>query len=197
MTVSAVPNSGEASGRDDRGPVQGCRRHRARWDGGGVPGDRCGVGPRGGCQGHAAHPQHGCRGERFLREARASARLRHPHVVAASDFGEYGAAYYLAMDLVRGRTEGEELRRLGPLPAARAEHMIRQAAARLAAAHAEGIVHRDIKPDNLCLCPRVCAVPAPHRSSPRVLRRSCFSTSSANRHHRRSFGRNCPVSSRR
>ena len=90
-------------------------------------------------------------GERFLREARASARLRHPHVVAAYDFGQYGAAYYLAMELVRGRTVGEELRRLGPLPAARAEHMIRQAAAGLAAAHAESIVHRDIKPDNLLL----------------------------------------------
>jgi len=55
------------------------------------------------------------------------------------------------MELVRGRTVGEELRRLGPLPAARAEHMVRQAAAGLAAAHVEGIVHRDIKPDNLLL----------------------------------------------
>jgi serine/threonine protein kinase len=45
----------------------------------------------------------------------------------------------------------EELRRLGPLPADRAERMVRQAAAGLAAAHAEGIVHRDIKPDNLLL----------------------------------------------
>ncbi|MEV5967014.1 protein kinase [Kribbella sp. NPDC051952] len=90
-------------------------------------------------------------GERFLREARAGARLRHPHVVAVYDFGEYGAARYLAMELVRGRTVGEELRRLGPLPAARAQDIIRQAAAGLAAAHAEGIVHRDIKPDNLLL----------------------------------------------
>ncbi|MGY4772526.1 serine/threonine-protein kinase [Kribbella sp. CWNU-51] len=89
--------------------------------------------------------------ERFVREARASARLRHPHVVAAYDFGQYGAAYYLAMELVLGRTVGEELRRLGPLPSDRAEHMVRQAAAGLAAAHAEGIVHRDIKPDNLLL----------------------------------------------
>ncbi|WP_329000027.1 protein kinase [Kribbella sp. NBC_00709] len=89
--------------------------------------------------------------ERFLREARATARLRHPHVVAAYDFGQYGSAYYLAMELVRGRTVGEELRRLGPLPAERAGQLVRQAAAGLAAAHAEGIVHRDIKPDNLLL----------------------------------------------
>jgi serine/threonine protein kinase len=90
-------------------------------------------------------------GERFLREARASARLDHPHVVAAYDFGRYGAAYFLAMELVRGRTVREELRQLGPLPADRAECLVRQAAAGLAAAHAQGIVHRDIKPENLLL----------------------------------------------
>ncbi|MGW6276996.1 serine/threonine-protein kinase [Kribbella sp. NPDC055071] len=89
--------------------------------------------------------------ERFLREARASARLRHPHVVAAYDFGRYGAACFLAMELVQGRTLGQELKRVGPLPADRAEQLIRQAAAGLAAAHAQGLVHRDIKPDNLLL----------------------------------------------
>jgi eukaryotic-like serine/threonine-protein kinase len=89
--------------------------------------------------------------ERFRREARASGRLRHPHVVAVYDFGEYGGAYYLAMELVHGRTVAAELKRNGPLPAGRAEQIVRQAAAGLAAAHAEGLVHRDIKPDNLLL----------------------------------------------
>lgn len=88
---------------------------------------------------------------RFLREARASARIRSPHVVAAYDFGAYGDGYYLAMELVSGRSVADELKRNGLFPAGRAAHVVRQAAAGLAAAHAQGIVHRDIKASNLLL----------------------------------------------
>ena len=89
--------------------------------------------------------------ERFQREARAAAALNDPHVVAAFDFGSHGDGFYLAMELVEGRTVSQELKRHGPLPADRAVGIIRQAAAGLAAAHRIGIVHRDIKPGNLLL----------------------------------------------
>ena len=89
--------------------------------------------------------------ERFLREARAAARIRDPHVVVAYDFGAHEDCSYLAMELVSGRTVGDELKRTGPFPAERAEYVVRQAAAGLAAAHRQGIVHRDVKPGNLLL----------------------------------------------
>jgi serine/threonine-protein kinase len=89
--------------------------------------------------------------ERFRREARAIARLSDPHVVTAYDFGEYADCFYLAMELVDGHTVGEVLRCSGPLDPDRAESIIRQAATGLAAAHRQGVVHRDIKPDNLLL----------------------------------------------
>ncbi|MEV0283186.1 MULTISPECIES: protein kinase [unclassified Kribbella] len=89
---------------------------------------------------------------RFLREARASARIRSPHVVTAYDFGAYGDdGFYLAMELVSGRSVADELKRNGLFPAGRARHVVRQAAAGLAAAHAQGVVHRDIKASNLLL----------------------------------------------
>ncbi|MFG1813477.1 serine/threonine-protein kinase [Kribbella sp. NPDC049174] len=89
--------------------------------------------------------------ERFRREARATARIRSPHVVAAYDFGEYGDGYYLAMELVTGCSVADELRRNGLFTAERAEDVVRQAAAGLAAVHRQGIVHRDIKASNLLL----------------------------------------------
>jgi serine/threonine protein kinase len=89
--------------------------------------------------------------ERFLREARAAARICDPHVVVSYDFGTHEGRSYLAMELVSGRTVGDELRRRGPFPAKLAEGIVRQAAAGLAAAHRQGVVHRDIKPGNLLL----------------------------------------------
>ncbi len=89
--------------------------------------------------------------ERFEREARAAAMLSDPHVVAAFDFGPHGDGYFIAMELVEGRTVSEELRRNGPLPAEQAVDIIRQAAAGVAAAHQLGLIHRDLKPGNLLL----------------------------------------------
>ncbi|WP_337796621.1 serine/threonine-protein kinase [Kribbella sandramycini] len=89
--------------------------------------------------------------ERFEREARAAARVRDPHVVSAYDFGRYGDAYYLVMELVSEQTLADVLREEGPLGAERALGLVRQAAAGVAAVHAHGIVHRDLKPGNLLL----------------------------------------------
>ncbi|QNE20785.1 protein kinase [Kribbella qitaiheensis] len=88
---------------------------------------------------------------RFHREARAAALLNDQHVVAAFDFGRHEDGYFLVMELVEGRSVAEELKTNGPLPGERALDIVRQAAAGLAAAHREDIVHRDIKPGNLLL----------------------------------------------
>jgi serine/threonine protein kinase len=89
--------------------------------------------------------------ERFHREARAAARLSDPHVVSVYDFGNHDDGFFLVMELVDGRTVAEELALQGPLPKERAIDIIEQAAAGLAAAHREDVVHRDVKPGNLLL----------------------------------------------
>ncbi|WBQ07942.1 serine/threonine-protein kinase [Kribbella sp. CA-293567] len=91
--------------------------------------------------------------ERFRREARAAARLNDPHVVAVYDFGQQGDQFFLVMELVEGRTVGAELAELGPLPMARAIDIVEQSAAGLAAAHRQGVIHRDVKPGNLLVAP--------------------------------------------
>lgn len=88
---------------------------------------------------------------RFLREARAAAQLKHPHIVQVYDAGEQGGQYYISMEYVNGRTLAAYLKEHGPLPEAKALQWLRQAAEGLAAAHKQGLVHRDIKPENLLL----------------------------------------------
>ncbi|MFD5066409.1 serine/threonine-protein kinase [Streptomyces sp. NPDC058369] len=88
---------------------------------------------------------------RFRLEAQTAARLSHPHLVAVFDFGAWEDRLFLVMELVEGRSLADLLlaqERLGPEQAA---HIAGQAAAGLAAAHRQGIVHRDIKPGNLML----------------------------------------------
>ncbi|MFI6674457.1 serine/threonine-protein kinase [Kribbella sp. NPDC050470] len=89
--------------------------------------------------------------ERFHREARAAARLNDPHVVSVYDFGNHDDGFFLVMELVEGGTVGDELTEHGPLAKDRAIDLIEQAAAGLAAAHREDVVHRDVKPGNLLL----------------------------------------------
>ncbi|MGH3325362.1 MAG: protein kinase domain-containing protein [Streptomyces sp.] len=89
--------------------------------------------------------------ERFRREAQTAARLNHPNLVAAYDFGEEDGRGYLVMELVPGRSLRDELAERGPLDVEKARHFAGQAAIGLAAAHAHGVVHRDIKPGNLLL----------------------------------------------
>lgn len=86
---------------------------------------------------------------RFRREARAVARLAHPHIVAVHDAGPVAGSQFLALEYVPGTDLNRLIRSHGPLPAALACVLVRQAALGLAHAHAHGFVHRDIKPANL------------------------------------------------
>ena len=87
--------------------------------------------------------------ERFMREARTAAGLSHPNIVGVYDVGEEGGIPYIVMECVEGRTLAELLAENGPLDPDRTVDLILQACAGLDHAHAAGLVHRDIKPQNL------------------------------------------------
>ncbi|WP_265562887.1 serine/threonine-protein kinase [Streptomyces hygroscopicus] len=88
---------------------------------------------------------------RFRLEAQTAGRLHHPHVVGVLDFGEHERRLFLVMELVEGDSLSQVLAEDGPLPVERVADIAAQAAAGLAVAHEQGIVHRDIKPGNLLL----------------------------------------------
>lgn len=98
---------------------------------------------------------------RFLREALAGSRLSHPHLVETLDAGEDGGTIFLALELCTGRTLAAALL-AGPLPLRTAATIARQLASALDAAHARGVVHRDVKPANVFLCDPAPALAAPH-----------------------------------
>ena len=89
--------------------------------------------------------------ERFLHEARTGARLAHPHIVPIYEIVEQGPLVFLVMGLVDGESLGERLQREGPLDAAEAERVLREVGWALAAAHAAGVLHRDVTVDNILL----------------------------------------------
>jgi serine/threonine protein kinase len=86
--------------------------------------------------------------ERLVQEARAAAQLDHPHICAVYEVGEQDGHAFIAMQLVEGETLDLRIRR-GPMSTATIVAIARQVAEALAAAHARGIVHRDIKPQNV------------------------------------------------
>jgi predicted Ser/Thr protein kinase len=86
---------------------------------------------------------------RFRREARLAAAVEHPNVLPVYEAGEKDGVLYLAMRLVEGADLDALVRHSGPLQPARAVQIIRQVAAALDAAHARGLIHRDVKPRNV------------------------------------------------
>lgn len=93
--------------------------------------------------------------QRFFQEAQVAAKLDHPHIVHAYDAGEVGGTCFLAMEFVDGMDLTRLVREGGPLSAAQACALTRQAALALQHAHERGMVHRDVKPSNLLVSPVV------------------------------------------
>jgi len=89
--------------------------------------------------------------ERFLREIEVAARLTHPHIVPLHDSGEADGFLYYVMPYIQGESLRERLAREGELPVAAAVKILREVVDALASAHKQGVVHRDIKPDNVLL----------------------------------------------
>src|SRR5829696_6413040 len=89
--------------------------------------------------------------ERFVREARTAARFEHPNAIAVYDAGEADGVLYIVMELVEGRSLAERLAAEGPLPVDEAQRIIGRVLDALGAAHAVGVIHRDVKPGNVLL----------------------------------------------
>ena len=89
--------------------------------------------------------------ERFRREARAMAQLSHPNLVNVYDFSASGGEVFLIMELITGGTLRELLAERGPMPPHAATAVMRGMLTGLSVAHAKGMVHRDIKPDNVLI----------------------------------------------
>jgi eukaryotic-like serine/threonine-protein kinase len=89
--------------------------------------------------------------DRFLREIQIAARLGHPHIVPLHDSGEIDGRPYYVMPYVEGESLRQRLAREGPLPVDEAVRLTREVADALAYAHQHGIVHRDVKPENILL----------------------------------------------
>jgi len=91
----------------------------------------------------------------FEHEVQLTCRLTHPNTIQVFDYGHTAdGIFYYAMELLEGLTLQDLVDRHGPLPEARAIHLLRQAAESLREAHGIGLIHRDIKPGNLFLCER-------------------------------------------
>ncbi len=93
-------------------------------------------------------------GERFLREIAIAARLQHPHIVPLLDSGEAAGSLYFVMPVAAGETLRARLTRMGRLGVSEATRLLADVADALVYAHAHGVIHRDIKPDNIMVSGR-------------------------------------------
>ena len=89
--------------------------------------------------------------QRFIRESRTAAAVDHPNIIPIFEAGEASGVLFIAMRFVQGPNVQALVETTGPLPVARACHIITQVAAALEAAHSHGLVHRDVKPANMLL----------------------------------------------
>ncbi|HEX9582794.1 MAG TPA: serine/threonine-protein kinase, partial [Gemmatimonadales bacterium] len=93
----------------------------------------------------------GVNADRFRREIQLAARLQHPHVVPLLTAGAQGDLLYYVMPFIKGESLRAKLAREGELPVGEAARILRDVSDALAYAHSEGVVHRDIKPDNVMI----------------------------------------------
>jgi eukaryotic-like serine/threonine-protein kinase len=91
--------------------------------------------------------------KRFEQEFRAASMLDHPNIVRAIDYGDDGQSPFLVMEFVEGESLGQKLERDGAMPEAEAIRLIAQVAQGLHRAHKQGLIHRDVKPDNILVTP--------------------------------------------
>ncbi|HYW49396.1 MAG TPA: serine/threonine-protein kinase [Gemmatimonadaceae bacterium] len=89
--------------------------------------------------------------ERFLREARTAAKLGHPNIVPVHRADESNGQVWFSMAFIEGESLGDRIRERGALPPADVVRILREASWALAYAHARGVIHRDVKPDNIML----------------------------------------------
>jgi serine/threonine-protein kinase len=89
--------------------------------------------------------------ERFLREIALAARLQHPHIVSVYDSGQTAGCLWFTMPYIEGESVRDRLKREGALPPADAVRIAREAARALQYAHEQGVIHRDVKPENILL----------------------------------------------
>src|ERR1051326_1309968 len=89
--------------------------------------------------------------DRFLSEARLAARLSHPNIVTVHDVEESGGLVFFVMAYIRGETLSQRVARTGPLSPAQATRLLQEVAWGLGYAHANGVIHRDVKPDNILI----------------------------------------------
>ncbi|MCL6474680.1 MAG: serine/threonine protein kinase [Firmicutes bacterium] len=88
---------------------------------------------------------------RFEREARSAGKLSHPNIVTIYEVGSANGMHYIAMEFMHGKTAREVLNEEGKLPPDRVLNIVKQVASALDYAHARGVIHRDVKPDNIAL----------------------------------------------
>jgi serine/threonine protein kinase len=91
--------------------------------------------------------------KRFEQEFKAAEKLDHPNIVRAIDYGHEGTTPYIIMEFVQGESLGQRIEREGRIPEAEAIRLIAQAAQGLHRAHKQGMIHRDVKPDNIMVTP--------------------------------------------